>query len=198
MHHVIAMAKNIDIQIPSFVFGLIDKYYERGSPSYRILLTHSILVTRKALQVAERMKRLHPDIPFILEASMLHDIGICKTNAPGLGCHGKDPYITHIIHGRKMLEKEGYPKHGLVCERHTGVGLPKAYIIKQGFPLPKRDMVPTTTEERIVSYADSFYSKDPSCLFHEKSVEEIAAFLSQFGARFGKTFLRWAKEFGDA
>jgi len=42
---------------------------------------------------------------------------------------------------------EGYPKHGLVCERHTGTGITLEMIIKNNLPLPHRDMVPVSMEE---------------------------------------------------
>ena len=61
---------------------------------------------------------------------MLHDIGIFLTHAPQIGCHGDKPYICHGYLGRELLEKEGFPRHAIVCETHVGVGLTIADIEK--------------------------------------------------------------------
>ncbi len=50
---------------------------------------------------------------FIEEAALLHDIGVCQVHAPGLGLHGRHPYIMHGVLGREILEREGYPLHAL-------------------------------------------------------------------------------------
>src|SRR3990167_4819755 len=105
------------------VIKLLEKYYRPDSKTYYLLVRHSRLVANKALEVAERVKELGPDLKFIEEAAMLHDIGIFMTHAPEIECFGKKPYICHGYLGRELLEKEGFPKHALVCERHVGVGI---------------------------------------------------------------------------
>ena len=76
------------------VLSIINKYYQTESKTHRILLSHSQQVTQKALQIAQKLSP-QPDLQFIEEASMLHDMGIILTNAPDIGCHGKHPYICH-------------------------------------------------------------------------------------------------------
>ena len=93
------------------------------------------------------------------EAALLHDIGIFLCDAPDICCTGTLPYICHGVEGRRLLEAEGLPRHALVCERHTGSGLTVDDIVRQGLPLPHRDMTPQTLEEKLVCYADKFYSK---------------------------------------
>ena len=90
---------------------------------------------------------------------MLHDIGIIHTNAPGIHCHGTEPYICHGVIGRRMLDELGLFRHALVCERHTGAGLALKDIVDQNLPLPHRDLLPMSLEENLVCYADKFYSK---------------------------------------
>ncbi len=161
-----------------------------------IILEHSRNVARKALQIAVSSPVADKlDTAFIAEAAMLHDIGISQTDAPGLDCHGSEPYIRHGILGRALLEKEGLPRHALVCERHIGVGLTVADIIRQNLPLPLRDMLPSTPEERIVAAADLFYSKKKSALSSEKSVAQIRSELGKFGADKIAVFEKWLKEF---
>ena len=167
---------------------IIKKYYK--DKAYYYLVTHSKLVSKKAIKIAKRFKEVN--LRFIEEASMLHDIGIFETDAPLIYCYGKEPYIKHGYLGRILLEKEGFPKHALVCERHIGVGITKEDIKKQKLPLPLRDMVPLSMEEKIICYADKFYSK--TNLTEEKKVDEIARELKQFGK--DKVFLEWVKEFG--
>ncbi len=175
---------------------IIARYYEKGSLAYQILLTHSELVTQKALALAQRVAHLHPDVPFIREAAMLHDIGIIRTHAPGIGCHGEHPYILHGVLGREMLDAQGYPRHALVCERHTGAGITRADIARQKLPLPDRDMVPVSLEEQIICFADKFYSKNPAKLRREKSLEQIRKSIAKFGAEKVAQIDRWIQMFG--
>jgi uncharacterized protein len=159
------------------------------------LLKHSEMVARKALEVARRLKRLNPDLRFIEEASMLHDIGIFLTNAPQLGCHGKEPYILHGVLGRDILESKGLPRHALVCERHVGAGITEADIRTNRLPLPARDMVPVSLEERIICYADKFFSKDNGPL-GEKPLEHVRQMINRYGPEKLSAFDRWHEEFG--
>jgi uncharacterized protein len=179
------------------IIKIIEKYYEPGSKAYYLLIHHSKLIAKKALQVAERVKELKPDFKFIEEAAMLHDIGIFMTYAPKIGCYGLNPYISHGYLGREMLEKEGLPRHALVCERHVGVGLTVEDIELNNFPLPKRDMQPVTLEEKIICFADKFYSKKEHSLEREESVPEIREIIAKFGDDKLKKFDEWLEFFKE-
>jgi len=172
--------------------ALIQKYYDPQSELYRILVTHSILVTAKSLQLARGYLDHHPkakvDLAFIEEAAMLHDIGIFRCHAPEIMCTGAEPYIRHGILGREIIESEGFPKHAVVCERHTGVGLTREEVEQQDLPLPKRDFMPITLEEKIICLADKFYSKKSEKLFMAKSVKKIKSSLKKRGKHFSKRF----------
>ncbi|MDI6801438.1 MAG: HDIG domain-containing protein [Thermodesulfovibrionales bacterium] len=163
------------------VISIIEKYYESDSKAYHFLIHHSKLVVRKALQVAERVMELNPNIKFIEEAALLHDIGIFMTYSPKIGCYGYHPYISHGYLGREILEREGLPEHALVCERHVGVGLTVEDIENNKFPLPKRHMIPLSLEEKIICFADKFYSKDENSLTAEKPVWKIRELICRFG-----------------
>lgn len=136
----------------------------------------------KALSVAESVKHLHPDGDFIREAAMLHDIGIVLVNEPRLGCNGNEPYICHGYLGRRLLEQEGYPLHALVCERHIGTGLTVKDVDAQNLPLPRRDMRPLSIEEKIICYADKFFSKRTGLLRAEKSISAVRMEIEKFGS----------------
>jgi uncharacterized protein len=155
------------------------------------------MVTKKALEVAKRVPELKPDLKFIEEAAMLHDIGIYLTDEPQIGCQGKEPYIKHITLGSEILEKEGLPRHAKVCARHIGLGISKEEIENNKLPLPKRDFVPLTVEEEIVSFADLFFTKDPKNLERERTIKEIKEYYSQFGEKFVKKFEYWCKKFKE-
>lgn len=172
---------------------IIDKYYEAGSLAHDTLIVHSAMVTEKALDICYKNPDLKVDVKFIEEAALLHDIGVCKTFAPGIGCYGTLPYICHGYKGHDMLVEEGYPKHALVCERHTGTGIGVDQIIENDLPLPKRDLYPITTEEVIICFADKFYTKGDRR--KELTIDEIIHSLSRFGQSKVDTFKYWCKRF---
>lgn len=173
---------------------IINKYYDEDDALRRILVVHSESVTRKALQIARAHPELNIDCQFVEEAAMLHDIGICQTDAPGILCHGTEPYICHGILGAAMLRREGYERHARVCERHTGAGLALRDIISQHLPLPHRDFLPETIEEQLICYADKFFSK--TRLNEEKTIAHVERSLMKFGEEGLVRFRHWEKIFG--
>ena len=173
--------------------AIIDTYYKSGTKLYEIYMQHANDVTNKALQIAQKHGDWVVDIRFIEEAAMLHDIGIFKTYAPHIACEGTMPYICHGYLGNELLVAEGFPTHALVCERHTGTGLRLEDIRNQQLPIPYRDMQPQSLEEKIVCFADKFYSKlQPG---REKSVEEIRINLRKHGEYQVKVFDEWCELF---
>lgn len=174
---------------------IIKKYYKENSELYNLLVSHSQAVAKKALEIAKNVPALKPDIKFIKEAAMLHDIGIFLTNAPEIDCFGEEPYICHGYLGGEILKREGFPQHALVCERHTGVGISIDDIEKEKLPLPLRDMIPVSVEEKIICLADKFFSKNKACLVREKSLDEIRTSHQKFGEDKVEAFDKLLKEF---
>lgn len=172
---------------------LIDKYYPEENELKHILLTHSRSVADKALLIAEHHPEYSLDKDFIYEAAMLHDIGIFLTDAAGIYCFGDKPYICHGYLGADLMRDEGYPRHALVCERHTGAGLSLAGIIAQNLPVPHREMVPVSLEEQIICFADKFYSK--THLEKEKSVGKARKSIERYGEAGLQRFERWCEQF---
>lgn len=173
--------------------AIINKYYPEDNELRHILLVHSRAVADKALAIADRHPELSLDRQFIEEAAMLHDIGIVRCNAPGIQCFGTEPYICHGRIGAEMLRAEGFPRHARVCERHTGAGITRSQIIVQKLPLPQQDFLPETIEEKVICYADKFFSK--SHLDEEKTIEQAIASLSKFGEEGVARFREWVKMF---
>ena len=158
---------------------IIQKYYNGNPELLKILLKHSKAVADKAIAIAEAHPELPIDRQFLLEAAMVHDIGIIKTNAPDIQCFGTEPYIRHGVLGAEMMRAEGYPLHARVCERHTGAGLSLNEIEEQSLPLPHEDLLPETLEEKLICYADKFFSK--TRLDREKTLEQAERSVAKHG-----------------
>lgn len=172
---------------------VIDKYYSDNPPLRDLLILHSRLVADKALKVAAVHPELNLDTKFLEEASMLHDIGIFLTDAAPIHCFGKNHYICHGYLGAELLRSEGLPRHALVAERHTGTGLTLKQILERDLPVPHRDMIPLSAEEKVICFADKFFSKTRPQ--EEKSVEQAERSLAKFGQDGVLIFRQWCKEF---
>ncbi|WP_080733556.1 HD domain-containing protein [Porphyromonas gulae] len=160
--------------------SIINKYYTEGTDQYHILVEHSRDVAVMALRVVDSHPELQADRLFVEEAAMLHDIGIFLTDAESIACFGKEPYILHGYLGANILRKEGYPRHALVCERHTGSGLTPEDIAARQIALPEGIYTPMSIEEKIVCYADKFFSKTK--LHCVKKLEAVRRSMLSYGA----------------
>lgn len=175
--------------------ALIDKYYPAGTLRRDIFLKHSRSVADKAVEIADR-KRLDLDRREIRQAAMLHDIGIFLTDAPGIDCHGEAPYIAHGTLGAELLRENGFDeRYARVAERHTGAGITAADIARFSLPIPPHDLMPESLLERLVCYADKFYSKSGD--MKEKTLERVRASMERFGGDSLRRFDRLHAEFGD-
>lgn len=180
-------------QQPIDPLEIIGRFYKPGTKAHDILIEHGRQVAGKALAVAGRLAAV-PDVGFIREAAMLHDIGIFKTRTPSIGCYGDAAYVCHGYLGGILLRELGLPRHARVCENHVGTGLSAAEIAARGLPLPVRDMLPTTIEEQLVCYADKFFSKSPG-RSREKTVETVISGLEKFGTGQVQRFCAWVEQF---
>lgn len=185
---------------------IIDYYYPEANELRDILVTHSSMVAQRALKICAAHPEMGMNPYFLKAAAMLHDIGICRCNAPGIQCFGKEPYIRHGIIGADLLRSYATYLNGdlsaslmamepfaRVCERHTGAGLTKEDIVKQHLPLPHQDFLPMTLEEKVICYADKFYSK--SHPDREKTLEEAQRSLAKFGNEGLQRFMSWHELF---
>ena len=173
--------------------AILSAYYQPGSRAYQILVSHSRSVRDKALALAEAHPELELARTFVSEAAMLHDIGIYLCDAPEIDCHGTSPYICHGWLGAELMRSLGYPRHALVCERHTGAGITRAAILAQHLPLPPQDFLPETLEEQLICYADKFFSK--THLDRQKTPEQALRSLEAFGSDSIERFRHWQQLF---
>ena len=91
------------------------------------------------------------------------------------------------------MREEGFPRHALVCERHTGTGISLKMIEEQNLPLPHRDMQPVSLEEQIICFADKFFSK--TNLGKEKEIDKVHKSLAKYGEETVSRFDEWCKRF---
>ena len=144
---------------------IIDKYYPEGSPLRDIYCRHCRSVASEALAIAAR-KGLDLDPALIEAAAMLHDIGIFLCSAPSIHCCGSAPYLDHGPLGAALLRREGAPEElAAVAEHHTGSGI--------------GEMTPRTPLERLICYADKFYSKSGD--MRRKPLAAVEQSLARFG-----------------
>ena len=166
---------------------IIDYFYPEDTPLKSLLLKHSRQVAKKALEIAAMNENsaLEIDREIVETGSLLHDIGIKECHAPSILCVGEKHYITHGIVGAEMLRLYGKKKgvdlevYARICERHTGSGLSAKEIVAQGLPIPPKDYIPETIEEKLICLADSFFSKSGD--MQEKSIERVRKSMEKFG-----------------
>ena len=174
------------------ILELIWQEYPVDTPLRRLLLQHSEQVRDKALRILDAYQRKGGAVPvdrqLVCDGAMLHDIGIARCNAPSICCHGAEPYMAHGIVGAEIVRAHALSRHASewgecmarFCERHTGTGITAAEIASQSLPLPARDYLPETPEEKLICLADKFFTK--SRPEKELALSEIRKSMQKFGA----------------
>lgn len=155
------------------------KYYRDNPELRRIVIVHSEQVAKKALNIC-KIKNLNLDPKDVFCAGLLHDIGVVKCNAPDIHAHGNLHYLQHGIEGMKILESNGLQKYASVCLTHIGAGISIKDIETNHLPLPSHDMIPFSLLEKLICYADKFFSKNHD-LKEEKSLEKVILQIEKYG-----------------
>ena len=175
---------------------IIEKHYPAGSLSNRIYLPHCQAVTELSIKIARARPELNADEEILTFGGMLHDIGICFTDTADFGCYGNLPYLAHGYKGRELLEKYGLANIAPVCERHIGVGISISDIKNNNLPLPLRDMMPETIEEKIICFSDKFFSKSAGNLLAPKPLHKVQKSIRKYGEEKWKIFEEMIETFG--
>ncbi|MFF5077992.1 HD domain-containing protein [Actinoplanes sp. NPDC000266] len=164
--------------------------HERCAPSreaFELVYTHCLIVCA----VAERLLRGREgefDVALVRAGALLHDIGVYRLG-PG------ESYLRHGLLGHELLAEAGLPEpFRRFCSCHTGVGITREDIERQGLPLPPGDYVPSSGEEALVMYADKFHSKTAPPVF--VSAATYRAGVGRFGAGKAERFDELVREFG--
>lgn len=186
--------------------AIIDRYYPEGTRLRDIYMGHCRSVADLAVGIA---RRVGIDPEEAEAAAMLHDIGIFLTWAPSIECRGQEPYISHGVLGasllRSLASEEGtaeaqakwLEKMARVAERHTGAGITPSDIAIQHLPLdPQGCYMPQSRLERVVCYADKFFSK--SGVRRMKSLQEVKASMERISPDTLSRFMELHREFGEA
>ena len=108
------------------------------------VIAHCKAVSALAVKFAEACKKrgLSVDVELVLVGALLHDIGRSKT-------HG----INHSIVGVEIAKSLNLPEPIVaIIGRHIGGGITAEEAKELGWPV--KDYLPTTLEEKLVTYAD--------------------------------------------
>lgn len=109
------------------------------------VIAHCHKVSELAVSIAEQVKE-PVDRELVRLGGLLHDIGRSRTHD-----------IGHALAGVEIARDFGYPEALVsIIERHIGAGITAAEAERLG--LPRKDYLPLTLEEQIVSYADNLIS----------------------------------------
>ena len=139
------------------IFALHDKY-AATTEALDLVHQHCVIVCGIAEQL-HASAGLDSDIDLVRAGCLLHDIGVYRLyDAAGELDHAN--YIRHGVLGYEVLRAEGFPE--VICRfasHHTGMGLSREDVLRQGLPLPPADYLAETGEEALVMYADKFHSK---------------------------------------
>ncbi len=118
------------------------------------VVAHCRTVSRTALAIAGRMKAF-VDHELIRRGGLFHDIGRSRT-------HGIDHAVAGVEIGRSLGFSDALL---MIIERHVGAGITADEAVRLG--LPRKDYLPQTAEEKIVSYADNLISGVREMPFYE-------------------------------
>jgi len=132
------------------------KKYASNNSAFQKVYQHSKAVQKAAVVIAEEIQKNGHlvDLNFIKVGCILHDIG--RFECPPKTKKG----VLHGVVGAQILRKEKLPKYALMAERSLGAGITKEEVIKYKWPLPKKDMIPKSIEEKIIIYADNLIFQD--------------------------------------
>jgi uncharacterized protein len=118
------------------------------------VIAHCLKVSETAVEIAGRMK-VAVDFGLVRRGGLFHDIGRARTHD-----------ISHAIAGGEIGRKLGFSNTLVdIIERHIGAGITAAEAERLG--LPKKNYLPMTAEEKIVSYADNLISGTREMPFYE-------------------------------
>ncbi len=108
------------------------------------VISHCKAVAELAVETAQmcQKKGYKVDVKLVEVGALLHDLGRAKTHS-----------VDHVVVGAEIARVAGLPDSVLaIIRRHIGGGITPAEAQTLGWP--KENYMPTSVEEKIVSYAD--------------------------------------------
>lgn len=200
----------------------IDELHRLAAPSeaaHELIHGHCVVVATIARQLARQrnaMFRGEPlpdegvtggtvpqrliDEELVTIGGLLHDIGTYRvlkhdgSDGHELKFDGPN-YIKHGILGYQWLLEQGVDESiAQFARNHTGVGLTRESVERQGLPLPPDDYVPRTLEQEVVMVADKYNSKSIPPKF--LTAEAYATKAARFGEDNRRQWLDLVEQYG--
>jgi uncharacterized protein len=181
--------------------GEIRALHERYAPTpeaFDLVYSHCEIVCGIAEQLLGRAGAglgVDLDASLVRAGCLLHDIGVYRLyDSAGVLDH--EGYVRHGVLGHELLRTEGFAETVCrFCSCHTGMGLSRDDVRRQGLPIPVADYLAESGEERLVMYADKFHSKTRPPRF--VSPDSYAVNLRRFGEDKVAVFASMREEFGE-
>jgi len=148
------------------------------------VISHIEKVTEKALEIGKKLKKkgYKVDLNLLETGSYLHDIGRSVTFGVG-----------HAVESGRIARELGFSEPVIrLVERHVGAGITTEEAEKLG--LPRRNFLPQTIEEKILTYADKFL--ESSFVFKTIDGEQIVERIDLKYDSIEPTLDRFRKIFG--
>jgi len=155
----------VNEQLPSSQMAL--RLLSESGCSKRVI-AHCKAVSALAVKFAEACKNkgLNVDVNLVEVGALLHDIGRSKTHD-----------VNHAIVGVEIAQSLNLPESIVsIIERHIGGGITADEAKELGWPV--KDYLPTTLEEKIVTYADKLI-EGSRVVSIERTIEQFSRTLGE-------------------
>ncbi|MFG1621382.1 HDIG domain-containing metalloprotein [Kribbella sp. NPDC049227] len=159
--------------------------------AFESVYEHCRIVCQLASQY---FQSLDVDADLVRAGALLHDVGVYRLYTAGvLDTVG---YVRHGVLGHELLAGLGFSETiSRFCSRHSGVGITREDVLRQGLPIPADDYVAESREEELVMYADKFHSKRTPPVFVSGASYEIA--VRRWGEEKAVAFAALRRRYGD-
>lgn len=172
----------------------LHKKYAPNNEVFQEIWQHCLIVKEIATWCYDHGSFADLDKQLMQAGCLLHDMGVYRLYDDSGNLDGSN-YIRHGVLGHELLTEEGLDE--VLCRfasHHTGVGITAKEIEQRHLPLPARDYLAETPEERLVMYADKFHSKGPSVFNSAEWFKKHVA--NKFGPEKVRQFEAMVGEFG--
>jgi len=181
-----------------------------------LVWTHSIIVKKICLEIVSNLNKnvcFKIDKELLKIGALVHDIGVYFCFDEDFNPDKKAPdYFYHGWQGEKFLRSQGINDNRILrfTTIHTGVGITKEDIKREKLNLPKKDFIPVSLEEEILTFADKFHTKAPAFVDFNEAKNKLEKFdiakgvkMDLYRKKFGlpnldnlkKEYRDWHKEF---
>ena len=114
------------------------------------VINHVIFTAQTALEISRylKMNDININCEIVLAGSMIHDLGRCETHQ-----------LDHGVVGAQILREMDFPEVlAQIAENHLFAGISTEEAGE--FGLPAKNYIPSTLEEKIITYADNISKRD--------------------------------------